>query len=109
MSNNIEIQKALEELNFYRNLYYAEPSHTEQGKIANALNVILPVFAQKIAQAPPNDTLFAIAKKHIPALSFRKNLEPVNNDSQDFLEVSVWALQKALADAYILGSNDQNK
>lgn len=38
------IQKAIDELNFYRNLFYKESSTTERGIIANAINDILPEF-----------------------------------------------------------------
>lgn len=35
----------------------------------------------------------------------RENLESKNNDADDFLEVSVWRLQKALEKAYELGKS----
>lgn len=38
--NDVEI------LNLYRNLYYAEPSNTEHGILARAINTILPKYIQ---------------------------------------------------------------
>lgn len=35
-----------EVLNFYRNLYYTEPSHTERGRVAWAINDILPKYTK---------------------------------------------------------------
>lgn len=34
---------AVEILNYYRNLYYAEPQVTERGIVANAINDVLPM------------------------------------------------------------------
>lgn len=39
---------AVEILNYYRNLYYAEPQVTERGIVANAINDILPSMAEVV-------------------------------------------------------------
>lgn len=38
----VENMTPVEILNYYRNLYYAEPQTTEQGVVANAINEVLP-------------------------------------------------------------------
>ena len=44
-----------------------------------------------------------MALQMIPALEGRKNLESQGNDSEDFIEISVWTLKEALVKAYELG------
>lgn len=44
-----------------------------------------------------------MALQMIPALAGRKNLESHGNDSEDFIEISVWTLKEALVKAYELG------
>ena len=44
-----------------------------------------------------------IAQENIPAMEERPDLEARNNDSADFLDVSVWCLKDALVAAYELG------
>lgn len=39
---------ATEILNYYRNLYYAEPQVTERGIVANAINDILPNMVEVV-------------------------------------------------------------
>ena len=39
-----DVQAALDTLNFYRNQYYTEPSCTEQGEVAQAINTVLPLL-----------------------------------------------------------------
>lgn len=41
-----EIRMAVESLNFYRNQYHAESVVTEQGRIAQDINTILPLFVR---------------------------------------------------------------
>ena len=40
--NEAKDMTAVEVLNYYRNLYYAEPQNTERGVVANAINEVLP-------------------------------------------------------------------
>lgn len=42
---------ASEILNYYRNLYYAEPQVTERGIVANAINDYLTADVQKVKRA----------------------------------------------------------
>ena len=53
--------------------------------------------------------LVEIARKNIPALEDRQDLEAKHSDSLDFLEVSVWCLKDALAAAYELGKAEGRK
>lgn len=52
--------------------------------------------------------LAGIARTHFPTLEERgfKRLDPKNNDSLDFLEVSVSQIRAALEEAYICGHAD---
>ena len=47
--------------------------------------------------------LVAIAQANIPPLENRPDLEPRNNDSEDFYDVAVWGIKDALVAAYELG------
>jgi hypothetical protein len=40
------------------------------------------------------------------SLEYRGGIDERNNDSEDFPEVSVWALRKMLQQAYLLGRSD---
>lgn len=56
----------IEILNYYRNLYYAEPTNTEQGIVANAINGIFTLIKNqqaKIDELQGWDRLL-IAEKH---------------------------------------------
>ena len=53
--------------------------------------------------------LLNIAKKHSRAVKMRGDLERQNNDSDDFLDISVWSLQSMLEEAYELGKNSNFK
>ena len=46
----IEVNEAMKELNYYRNLWYKEGHHTDEGKIAWHLNTILPFFTKLLEQ-----------------------------------------------------------
>lgn len=48
-----------------------------------------------------------IAKKEILAIESRGDLEIKNSDGEDFFEVSVWELKKALLEAYNAGKNSK--
>lgn len=50
--------------------------------------------------------IFNIAKKHIMEVAERGDLKAHNCDSEDFLEISVWCLEKALTAAYEQGKKD---
>ena len=54
-----------------------------------------------------NLQLLEIAKKNSYAVENRGDLEKRNNDSEDFLDISVWSLKEMLREAYELGK--QNK
>ena len=51
--------------------------------------------------------LAQIAREHIPGLEGRPDLEPRNNDEEDFIDVSVWCLEDALKAAYELGRKEK--
>ena len=44
-----------------------------------------------------------IAKRLMAAVDSRGDLEAHDNDSEDFIEVPVWGIQKAMEEAYLLG------
>ena len=54
-------------------------------------------------------SLLEIAKKFSYAVETRGDLERRNNDSEDFLEVSVWSLKEMLKEAYELGKQNNQK
>lgn len=47
--------------------------------------------------------LLEIAKRLMTAVDSRGDLEARDNDSEDFIEVPVWGIQKAMEEAYLLG------
>ena len=47
-AENTKDMTAAEILNYYRNLYYAEPQVTERGIVANAINDILPNMVEVV-------------------------------------------------------------
>lgn len=53
---------AEEVLNYYRNLYHAEPQSTEHGIVANALNDILPRMI--LPPCKVGDTVYRISKRY---------------------------------------------
>lgn len=52
------------------------------------------------------EDLVEIAKKHIYSVETRGDLETHNNDSEDFLNVSVWNIKAVLEEAYKLGKDN---
>lgn len=48
MASNSDFREAMSELNFYRNCHYADVSTSEEYKLANAINTVLPVLAQLV-------------------------------------------------------------
>ena len=55
------------------------------------------------------ESLVEIAKKYIYPVEARGDLETRDNDSEDFLEVSVWSIKAALEAAYELGKENNQK
>ncbi|GFH40243.1 DUF6900 domain-containing protein [Lactococcus insecticola] len=53
--------------------------------------------------------IYNIAKPHIYELEERGDLQAHNSDSEDFLDVAVWSLEKALVAAYEQGKLDAQK
>lgn len=51
--------------------------------------------------------LYEIAAKHSYQVSERGDLEQHWNDSEDFIEVSVWSLEAMLQEAYEAGKNSK--
>ena len=47
--------------------------------------------------------LLEIAKRRMASVDNRGDLEDRDCDSEDFIEVSVWSVKKALEEAYLLG------
>ena len=47
--------------------------------------------------------LLEIAKRLMAAVDSRCDLEEHGCDSEDFIEVPVWGIQKAMEEAYLLG------
>lgn len=47
--------------------------------------------------------LLEIAKRLMASVDSRGNLEERGCDSEDFIEVPVWGIQKAMEEAYLLG------
>ena len=48
-------------------------------------------------------TLLEIAKRLMASVDSRGDLEEHGCDSEDFIEVPVWGIQKAMEEAYLLG------
>lgn len=53
--------------------------------------------------------LLEIAKRLMAAVDSRGDLEARDNDSEDFIEVPVWSIQKAMEEAYLLGRMNTDK
>lgn len=49
------------------------------------------------------EALLEIAKHLMASVDSRGNLEERGCDSEDFIEVPVWGIQKAMEEAYLLG------
>ena len=52
--------------------------------------------------------LAKIALENLPSLDGRRDLKEHKNDSEDFVEVSVWGLEEVLLMAYELGKNSKD-
>ena len=55
------------------------------------------------------ESLVEIARKHIYPVEARGDLETRDNDSEDFLDVSVWSIKAVLAAAYELGKENAGR
>ena len=53
------------------------------------------------------EALAKIAAKHNPEIKNRGGLDTRYNDSEDFVEVSVWGLAAMLEEAYRLGQGEK--
>ena len=49
------------------------------------------------------EALLEIAKRLMASVDSRGDLEERGNDGEDFIEVPVWGIQKAMEEAYLLG------
>lgn len=57
--------------------------------------------------AEAEKTIDMIAKEYIYSVKERGGLDTRNNDSEDFIETSVWSLKAALIAAYNAGRSDK--
>lgn len=53
------------------------------------------------------DALLKIAMQTMLSVAERGDLETRNSDSEDFLDVPVWNLKRALEEAYLLGKSEK--
>ena len=62
---------------------------------------------KKNITAKEERTLLEIAKCLMAAVDSRGDLEERGCDSEDFIEVPVWGIQKAMEEAYLLGKAEK--
>lgn len=53
------------------------------------------------------DELLKIAMQTMLSVAERGDLETRNSDSEDFLDIPVWSLKRALEEAYLLGKSEK--
>ncbi|WP_455765639.1 DUF6900 domain-containing protein [Gemmiger formicilis] len=53
------------------------------------------------------DALLKIAMQTMLSVAERGDLETRNSDSEDFLDIPVWNLKRALEEAYLLGKSEK--
>lgn len=53
------------------------------------------------------EALLEIAKRLMASVDSRGNLEECGCDSEDFIEVPIWGIQKAMEEAYLLGKAEK--
>lgn len=58
---------------------------------------------KKNITAKEQKALLEIAKRLMASVDSRSDLEERGNDGEDFIEVPVWGIQKAMEEAYLLG------
>lgn len=63
--------------------------------------------ATKRRESKRDKALLEIAKKNSYLIRERGDLEKRNNDSEDFLDISVWSLKQMLKEAYELGKQSR--
>ena len=62
---------------------------------------------KKNITAKEERTLLEIAKRLMAAVDSRGDLEERGCDREDFIEVPVWGIQKAMEEAYLLGKAEK--
>lgn len=62
---------------------------------------------KKNITAKEQKALLEIAKRLMAAVDSRGDLEERGNDGEDFIEVPVWGIQKAMEEAYLLGKAEK--
>lgn len=62
---------------------------------------------KKNITAKEQKALLEIAKRLMVSVDSRGDLEERGNDGDDFIEVSVWGIQKAMEEAYLLGKAEK--
>ena len=62
---------------------------------------------KKNITAKEQKALLEIAKRLMVAVDSRGDLEERGNDGEDFIEVPVWGIQKAMEEAYLLGKAEK--
>ena len=62
---------------------------------------------KKNITAKEQKALLEIAKRLMASVDSRGDLEERGCDSEDFIEVPVWGLQKAMEEAYLLGKAEK--
>lgn len=62
---------------------------------------------KKNITAKEKKALLEIAKRLMAAVDSRGDLKERGCDSEDFIEVPVWGIQKAMEEAYLLGKAEK--
>ena len=62
---------------------------------------------KKNITAQEQKALLEIAKRLMASVDSRGDLEERGCDSEDFIEVPVWGIQKAMEEAYLLGKAEK--
>lgn len=62
---------------------------------------------KKNITAKEQKALLEIAKRLMASVDSRGDLEERGNDGEDFIEVPVWGIQKAMEEAYLLGKAEK--
>ena len=62
---------------------------------------------KKNITAKEQKALLEIAKRLMASVDSRGDLEERGCDSEDFIEVPVWGIQKAMEEAYLMGKAEK--
>lgn len=62
---------------------------------------------KKNITAKEQKALLEIAKRPMASVDSRGDLEERGNDGEDFIEVPVWGIQKAMEEAYLRGKAEK--